>query len=82
MECCKKVIYKKGSRTRVNDIAPPIQYRSQFIVSVENIIHHLADAIPKAIFIYKLLQRYNIRFLLTILGITNKWAILAILLLI
>ena len=82
MECCKKGISKKGSRTRLNDAAPPIQYRSQFIVSIENTIHHLADAIPKAIFIYKLLQRYNIRFLLTIMGITNKWAVLAILLLI
>ena len=82
MVCYKKVICKKGSRPNVDNITPPIQFRSQVIINLENVMHQIANSIPKAIFIYRLIKQFNIKFMLSLMGVTNHWVIFAILLLI
>jgi hypothetical protein len=81
MVFCETSICKK--RSKITDLTSPnIQFRSQVAVSVQNTFQHIADTIPRAIFIYNLLQRINMRFILAMAGIKNPWVVFVILLLI
>lgn len=82
MECYKKGFCKASPKRSIDNITPPIQFRSQVIINIENITHQLTNIIPKAIIIYRLIKQFNIKFLLTLIGVSNKWLIFAILLLI
>lgn len=78
----KKGICKTSTKRPINDVTPPIQFRNHVILGIENAIHHIADTIPKAVFIYNFIKRFNIRFILAMAGVTNKWVLFTVLLLI
>lgn len=78
----KKSLCKTSPKRSIDNITPPIQFRSQLVINIENITHQLTNIIPKAIVIYRLIKQFNVKFLLTVIGISNKWLIFAILLLV
>lgn len=82
MVCYKKGFCERSPKRSLDNITPPIQFRSQLLLNIENSFHQLSNTIPKIIFIYNFIKRFNMKFFLTVIGIQNKWAILAILLLI
>ena len=79
------MFYKKRSQlnSKIKDnITPPVQFRNQLVLNCEAFIHKITNAVPKAMMMYRLIQNMNIKVLLSCLGITNKWLILGILLII
>ena len=54
---------------------------TQKIINCQPIIDKLIKYAPRAILLYNTIQRYNMLYFLSSIGITNKWVIFALLLL-